>query len=516
MPNLKFKVIDIMHNPPDDDPGVLYLMRDNWNDYSYKTLFEAYYAGELVGGVKIAFRGMTEQTPTFCRIPPEFESLSDDYYSLWPGIKACQRAYAVCEKSESNIFAALNDISYDLLRFDKVISEDACKTSLMREASVFTIRGQLHRITHGKAALTKYSFNFALGPNGRGGEERIDFDVTPEELPSSNAHVLIGRNGVGKTHLLKDLALAACGVKQDTSNRTLGFKTESGDWDDNWKCSDFASVLVVSFSPFDSYSDIAAFSRAKNDDLFETVDKGTACHYVGLGDITGNLDASIKQAFNSGARGCCAGRARFRRWVDSLETLQSDPMFSDSLGDIWAKKEDLDDFREGLEGLFDDLSSGHKAVLSIITGCVAMMEERSLLLLDEPENHLHPPLLAAFIRSLSELLIDRNSVAVIATHSPVVLQEVPASCVWMLDRSGDVWSARRPGCETFGTNFETLTTQVFGIEVEKSGYHKVLRDAVLKSDTFEEARDVFTGELGSEALGILRTLWVAKEKRRLS
>ena len=52
-------------------------------------------------------------------------------------------------------------------------------------------------------------------------------------------------------------------------------------------------------------------------------------------------------------------------------------MFSDSLGDIWAKKEDLDDFREGLEGLFDDLSSGHKAVLSIITGCVAMMEERS-------------------------------------------------------------------------------------------------------------------------------------------
>lgn len=57
-------------------------------------------------------------------------------------------------------------------------------------------------------------------------------------------------------------------------------------------------------------------------------------------------------------------------------------------------------------------------------------------MLDEPESHLHPPLLSAFIRSLSELLILRNGVAIIATHSPVILQEVPKRCAWILNRSG--------------------------------------------------------------------------------
>lgn len=191
-------------------------------------------------------------------------------------------------------------------------------------------------------------------------------------------------------------------------------------------------------------------------------------------------------------------------------------MFSDVLDGAWADKEEMEDFCGELRSSFDDLSSGHKAVLSIVTGCVAMLEERSLVLLDEPENHLHPPLLAAFIRAFSELLVDRNSVAVVATHSPVVLQEVPASCVWMLDRRGGSWLSRRPDCETFGANFERLTTQVFGVEIEKSGFHKMLREAVVKSETLEDAKAMFTCDLGGEAHGILRTLWIAKEKGRLA
>jgi predicted ATP-dependent endonuclease of OLD family len=69
------------------------------------------------------------------------------------------------------------------------------------------------------------------------------------------------------------------------------------------------------------------------------------------------------------------------------------------------------------------MSSGHAIVLLTITRLVATVEEKTLVLLDEPESHLHPPLLSAFIRALSDLLYDRNGVAIIATHSPVVLQE---------------------------------------------------------------------------------------------
>lgn len=45
--------------------------------------------------------------------------------------------------------------------------------------------------------------------------------------------------------------------------------------------------------------------------------------------------------------------------------------------------------------------------------------------MDEPEEHLHPPLVAAFIRALSNLLTYRNGVGIVATHSPVIVQEVP-------------------------------------------------------------------------------------------
>ena len=72
----------------------------------------------------------------------------------------------------------------------------------------------------------------------------------------------------------------------------------------------------------------------------------------------------------------------------------------------------------------------------ILSGLINISALRTLVLLDEPEAHLHPPLLSAFTRALSDLLIYRNGVAIIATHSPVVLQEVPKSCVWKLRRSG--------------------------------------------------------------------------------
>jgi predicted ATP-dependent endonuclease of OLD family len=79
-----------------------------------------------------------------------------------------------------------------------------------------------------------------------------------------------------------------------------------------------------------------------------------------------------------------------------------------------------------------------------VTRLVESVEERTLVLLDEPESHLHPPLLSAFVRALSDLLVNRNGAAIIATHSPVVLQEVPRECVWRL-RDVDRAHARGPG-----------------------------------------------------------------------
>ena len=78
------------------------------------------------------------------------------------------------------------------------------------------------------------------------------------------------------------------------------------------------------------------------------------------------------------------------------------------------------------------MSSGHKIILLTVVNLVNFVEEKTLVIMDEPEEHLHPPLVSAFIRALSELMSYRNGVAIIATHSPVIVQEVPRRCVWKI------------------------------------------------------------------------------------
>ncbi|MFR2767106.1 MAG: AAA family ATPase [Thomasclavelia sp.] len=139
------------------------------------------------------------------------------------------------------------------------------------------------------------------------------------------------------------------------------------------------------------------------------------------------------------------------------------------------------------------------------------IEEKTLVLLDEPETHLHPPLVSSFIRCLSELLMSTNAVAIIATHSPIILQEVPKNCVWILDRSGWNCSISRPRFETFGESYNNLVEEVFGLEIQKSGFHKMIADEVDKLNNYDELIEKFGNQLGGDADIIARTLFLQKE-----
>ena len=190
-------------------------------------------------------------------------------------------------------------------------------------------------------------------------------------------------------------------------------------------------------------------------------------------------------------------RLRKARWQKAVQTLANDPLFAE------AEVESLLDLSEqewepAAEHFYSRLSSGHKIVLLTITRLVELVDERTLVLLDEPEGHLHPPLLSACMRALADLLIHRNGVAIIATHSPVVLQEVPKSCVSILRRSGSRSACGRPEIETFGENVGILTREVFGFEVTTSGFHNLLRQAVDQHQNYEAAIAHFNDQVGAE------------------
>jgi hypothetical protein len=183
--------------------------------------------------------------------------------------------------------------------------------------------------------------------------------------------------------------------------------------------------------------------------------------------------------------------------------LNSDPGFAElgleaiQIGDDEAIKDAVDTFSR--------LSSGHKLVLLTTTRLVELVDERTLVLIDEPESHLHPPLLGSFIRALSNLLVQRNGVAVVATHSPVVLQEVPRSCVWVIRRTGHTITAERPKIETFGENVGIITNEVFQFEVTDSGFYRLLAEAA-KTNGYDEILSIFGGQIGAEGRAIARVL----------
>ncbi|WP_281300945.1 MULTISPECIES: AAA family ATPase [unclassified Iodidimonas] len=269
----------------------------------------------------------------------------------------------------------------------------------------------------------------------------------------------------------------------------------------------FPNLVSVAFSVFDP------FDLPKDGD-------DTHYTYIGLTDYADEGGAIIKskdqvlEEFAAGIVFCFENDLRRNRWVHAIETLHSDENFFDmqllSLVDLRDKE-----LKERALFLIGKMSSGHAVVILTMTLLVAKVEERTLVLFDEPETHLHPPLLSALMRSLSQLLHTRNAVAIIATHSPVVLQEIPSSCVWKVCRRKLVSEKKRPDTETFGENVGVLTREVFGLEVFRSGFHTVLSELVGQGGTYDEIIEILGGSLGYEARGMLKAMIINRDEESI-
>jgi hypothetical protein len=151
-----------------------------------------------------------------------------------------------------------------------------------------------------------------------------------------------------------------------------------------------------------------------------------------------------------------------------------------------------------LREIFYDLSSGQKIVLSIAAHLAAYLQKRSLVIFDEPEAHLHPPLLAAVLKSLRIALDIQDSYCILATHSPVALQETPARFVQVLRRFGESRSVVKPVSETFGENIGILTRDAFDLNSSETDYHGVL-EGLAADLTIDEIENLFGYRLGFQA-----------------
>ncbi|MGH3933067.1 MAG: AAA family ATPase [Pseudonocardiaceae bacterium] len=495
---MRFTILPVRERPPSQARGA-FLVTDNWDDFHYRTMFFLWYCDDEgvhdIGQVKIGEFGMvTQRKPS---LPGEFRELGDAFFSLGQDDSYYKKLRDLGDEVRETALRALRDVALDQVLFQRAVTEDVTRISLLRSVQRATVEGQYHRIATGGATATAFRFSYEGPPpvEAEGPRLTLSFAVEPESYPPTNVHALIGSNGVGKTRLLNRLARSVADGSATTAE--VGEITDLAELADS-SSRPFANMVSVCFSAFDPFTPVRTSNGIEH--AYITLNRGI----LAPDRPQPPKDyRALTEEFGTAVRGLTG--ARLRRWQHALTTLETDPLF-DIIGLLPGDAPRIEP-----EDLFTNLSSGHKIVLLTITRLADLVTERTLVLIDEPETHLHPPLLAAFIRAVSELLIDRNGVAIIATHSPVVLQETPRSCVWKLRRSGHMVKAERPEIETFGENVGVLTREAFGLEVTRSGFHRMLEKVVQEGLTFQQVIDRFEGQLGGEASGIVRALIAVRD-----
>lgn len=526
-----YKVVDRI--PIDMNDNVVYLRYINYDDYGYCTTYEVHVKSPTcndfeLGFVKIGCRSLsTKVEPSKSQngfdsfsinkiMPTTFSKetpLPSDFFSLGINIQYYKNVNKLFEEKNMEYYKVMNDIAFDFEIFeDLYASKEACLINSLLRTVHYSDVEQFHRISIGDSELTKYNFEFLYNKH-----ETVEFIVNPYDLPPSNIHVLIGRNGVGKTWLIYHMAISVLKSMEIAVDDTSSTKYNTSN---NFILENlgtrFAGVVGVSFSVFDD--GLSSIKLVQFDNNVDKQEQSRAKEefdqrykYIGIIKSAANIENSndssnyvsvktvndISVEFENVIRKVASDLYKKNLYLEVSDSLETDAMFRDNgfIEDL--KKyfnEPNDNTSTNVINSFKKLSSGHMIIiLSLMTLCESI-HEKTIVFIDEPETHLHPPLLSTYIRTLSVLLRKRNAVGIIATHSPIVLQEVPRSCVTKVERAGGEMTFYRPETETFAAGTDQLTREVFGYEIMKTGFYKLIEDNLQKD--FDATYEKFNEQIG--------------------
>lgn len=435
---------------------------DNWDDYGHKVQFHLLYVdasgGQTrIGAVKILQRTSADDAPielaSTTQLPATFSELGSHYVSLGQEDTYYKNLHSLFDQESTDVLDALRDIAWRPALAADFEPTSAFRNALMRENGAHRARRFGHAWALGAPVNEKLAFTYNGLIEGADAPVEVAFAFNRNDPVPGRIVGIIGRNAVGKTRFLASLGADLAQISR-TSAEKLTQREER--FPDGRPL--FTRIIAISYSAFDRFKRPAP-------------DSASSYVYCGIRNDKGNLSrASLVDAY-------LQNQARIRElglqadWTRHMQTILGD--LSEHLTSSLQAEINSPDVGETALSL---LSSGQSILAHFVTALLAWIQPNSLVLFDEPETHLHPNAVASLFLVLSEILVEFDSYAVVATHSPLVIQEIPASRVLVFQREQNVTVANLLPLESFGESVTELTRHVFEtIEVD-SVYRRTLKE----------------------------------------
>lgn len=514
MKMLTFKIIPVCHQDASGfkgDDADFYIELDGWDDHSYHVLYHLHATtkltgtkNEYLGYIKFMHPGQGSHeiyvlrdrmgSRIFTEVPEDIVGLSFSI-DLYRGLNR----YVTAPEERARIVDQLHLIMDTDSPYYTMVQGDPCfEEGMLRDTTMenFAIKKAQSLLLSKECLydLRKESFEFRL--NNALKPIRFDFTCLDDKdfvlderkiIIPNGCTVFIGGNGSGKSTAMYKLAKL---MHADIDDRAKNdYKEKLGELIPNNV--GISKLIVVSYSPFDNfilpawdedpkqssdrfvYCGIRDYITERDILLSEQDGKAEQMDEVILDDRQGRTQLKsiqdLAKEFNHEFVRLKSDAKKETIWDEIAETAT---VLHPELSSIMQQMAMEENGRERIS-LFKDLSTGNKYLFHMLATVIANIEDDSLVLFDEPENHIHPPLLSFLLKSLRRILYRYNSVVFISTHSPVIVQETFASNVYVVRRVGDGISMTHPEIETYGANIGEITSEVFQLTSENISYYKL-------------------------------------------
>lgn len=440
------------------------LVEDNWDDFSHQTTFKLVYFDKgvktVLGDVKI---GSNKDAATIKVLPVEFLSLSEGLVSLGQSERYYKLLNKLFGKMITSVLYSLKDAAFFSEISEDYENLDVFKKSLIRDDEV----ERLHRIAKpmifGVDLDNLYSFNYQFLPKYADTSVSIPFHFSSDGYLPKRMLALIGKNGAGKTQLLTSLPeeIAKNNNEAFTPNKPI-----------------FSKIIAVSYSTFDN------FDLPKKTSNFNYV-------YCGLRDEQGNVrtkQGQLQKFHNTWKN--IAKLKRLDKWKKIISNFLDLELIDLFIKPSPKEPEKLYFDQLGFRKARESLSSGQSIVLFVISEIVANIRLDSLLLFDEPETHLHPNAISQLMNGIAELISEFESYCIIATHSPILIQDMFSRDVLIISREENIPSVKKIGIESFGENLSVITEEIFGNRVIPKFYESTIKTLVSRHKTYDKVLEI--------------------------